>query len=477
MSYLNFKYNANPSEGSVIYVTDQKTGFDQHSFVTDTVYFERKASEEGNSVVTTTHKGNVVITVFLNKKDENTYLLVEDVRRLGAKVTGLLNAEKVEVVSFVSDVDPALNAAFLEGLILANYRYEKFKTKKTEGAFSTVSIAGDALDEATVNELTGLAEGVFLARDLVNEPVITLNAEAFSKAMKTAGDDAGYKTTVLDKSAIEALKMGGLLGVNKGSIDPPTFNILEWKPENAVNERPLVLVGKGVVYDTGGNNLKPGGYMSTMKCDMGGGAAVTGSLYAISKNKLPLWVIGLVPATDNRIGKNALVADDVITISDGTTVEVKNTDAEGRLILSDALVYAKKYNPELVIDMATLTGAADAITGPFGIAMVHDADEDQVKLLSEAGDEVYERLAQLPFWREFDDLLKSDIADISNLGGPKGGATTAGKFLHHFTDYNWIHLDIAGPAFLDKPSDYKTVGGTGVGVRLMYEFAQKMAKK
>jgi len=161
---------------------------------------------------------------------------------------------------------------------------------------------------------------------------------------------------------------------------------------------------------------------------------------------------------------------------DGTTVEVLNTDAEGRLILADALTYAKQYKPELVIDLATLTGAAAAITGPFGIAMVGNHQE-QMDSIKQSGETTYERLAQLPFWKEFEDLLKSDVADLKNIGGPVGGASTAGKFLEHFTDYDWIHLDIAGPAFLEKPRGLYPSGGTGMGVRLLYEFIKSKVEK
>lgn len=476
MSLITLHANADVQEDNVIFLSSGAADFGSYSFVKEPSYFSKKAEEKENQVFSTPSGSFSVVTAQINKSTESATNQLEDYRRLGAKAYQLLATEKAETARFVTNSsDTALVRSFLEGLLLASYRYEQFKTEKSKHSLKEVFVVGTPVSEAEICELTNTVEAVFLARDLVNEPVITLNAENFSKAMSNAGDTAGFTTTVLDKAAIEAHKMGGLLGVNRGSIDPPTFNIMEWKPENATNEQPLVLVGKGIVYDTGGNNLKTGGYMLTMKSDMGGGAAVTGAMYAIAKNKLPLWVVGLVPATDNRIGKNALVADDVITMSDGTSVEVKNTDAEGRLVLADALVYAKKYNPALVIDMATLTGAGAAITGPFGIAMVHDSKK-HVTALSESGEATYERLAELPFWREYDELLKSDIADMSNLGGPIGGSTTAGKFLHHFTDYEWIHLDIAGPAYIDKPSHYSTTGGTGVGVRLIYDFAKKMAQ-
>ena len=463
--------------GNIVLVVNKETDFSKYDFVADKTYASKKAANDGNDLVVLPNGDELIVLAVFNKVDDSRSLMLEDLRRLGGKTVKALNGEKISVASIGND---ALEAdglmAFMEGVVLGNYQFLKYKSDKNENSLTELSVMS-ALSQDNLDEIVNVSEAVYFARDMVNEPVITLNAKAFSEEMKAAGEVAGYSTKVLSKAEIEALNMGGLLGVNLGSIDDPTFNILEWKPEGHVNEKPLVFVGKGVVYDTGGNNIKTGTYMAGMKADMGGGAAVAGAIYAIAKNNLPVWTITLVPATDNRIGKNALVADDVITISDGTTVEVKNTDAEGRLILSDALVYAKQYDPELVIDMATLTGAAYAITGTFGSAMVHDAKEQQVAMLKDAGEESYERLAEMPFWREYDELLKSNIADMSNLGGPLGGAITAGKFLHHFTDYNWIHLDIAGPSFLDKPEDYKSVGGTGVGARLGYLFAKKMIEK
>jgi leucyl aminopeptidase len=246
---------------------------------------------------------------------------------------------------------------------------------------------------------------------------------------------------------------------------------LEWKPKNARNKKPVVLVGKGVVFDTGGTNLKtPPGSLDTMKSDMGGAAAVIGALTAIAANKLPVYVIGLIPATDNRIGGNAIVPGDIITMHSGTTVEIMNTDAEGRLILADALSFSKKYEPQLVIDLATLTGSAVMAIGSHGTVAMGTATEEVKQSLSIAGEKVCERLAWFPFWKDYDDALKSEVADMKNIGGREAGAITAGKFLSRFIDAPWIHLDIAGPAFLEKKEHYKGIGGTGVGVRLLYHF-------
>jgi leucyl aminopeptidase len=300
--------------------------------------------------------------------------------------------------------------------------------------------------------------------------VIDLTATKLAEEAKAAGKRHGFSVEVLEKKQIESLKMGGLLGVNYGSVEPPTFTIMEYKGEGASNQQPVVLVGKGVVYDTGGLSLKPSNFMDTMKSDMGGAAAVIGTMSAIAEAKLPVHVVGLVPATDNRPGKNAVTPGDVITISDGTTVEVLNTDAEGRLILSDALVYAKRYNPELVIDLATLTGAAARAIGRYAIVGMGNAPKEKMEALQTSGFKTRERVVEFPFWDEYKDLLKSPIADLKNIGGPEAGAITAGKFLEHFTDYPYIHLDIAGPAHLGKRVGYQVEGGTGIGVRLLYDF-------
>jgi leucyl aminopeptidase len=216
--------------------------------------------------------------------------------------------------------------------------------------------------------------------------------------------------------------------------------------------------------------------MDMMKCDMGGAASVVGIMYAIAKAKLPVHVVGLIPATENRPGGNAYAPGDVITMMDGTTVEVLNTDAEGRLVMADALVYAKKYEPELVIDFATLTGAAVRAIGKYGIVAMGNADKVVQNDLCDSGANTYERLALMPFWDEYATLLKSDIADMTNLGPAEAGQITAGKFLEHFTSYPWMHFDIAGPAYLSKDDHYRPKGATGVGVRILFDYLSNKVK-
>jgi leucyl aminopeptidase len=253
---------------------------------------------------------------------------------------------------------------------------------------------------------------------------------------------------------------------------------LEWKPDQALNSQPIVLVGKGVVFDTGGLSLKPTPKsMDYMKSDMAGAAAVAGAIYVAAKSKLPLHIVALVPSTDNRPGGNAITPGDVITISNGATVEVLNTDAEGRLILADALCYAQKYNPLLVIDLATLTGSAAMTLGIHGIAAMGAQCGDWLDLLKKAGDRVNERIVELPLWDEYDEMIQSTIADMKNIGGGEAGAITAGKFLQRFVNYPWIHLDIAGPAFIPSANHYRTTGGTATGVRLLTEFFNLFIKQ
>lgn len=400
----------------------------------------------------------------------------EALRRAGHTLYGLLKAEKTAEI-FLYNLTKTPNAALTlaEGLALTAYQFEGYKTddkSQAPASLTTVTLVGDAATEAAVAELQGLLEGVYLARDLVNAPLNLLNAEQLADQIRAAGEHAGFHTEVLDLARIQALRMGGLLAVNLGSPEPPTFSILEYKPDNARNARPYVLVGKGVVFDTGGLSLKPTpGAMDMMKCDMAGGAAVAGVLYALALNKIPLHVVGLVPATDNRPGGLAFVPGDVLTMHSGLTVEVKNTDAEGRLLLADALHFAKKYDPELVIDLATLTGAAVRALGTEALALMGTAPLETTAQLLAAGHRVHERAVEFPLWDDYAEHIKSDIADLSNLGKPDAGQISAAKFLERFIEGTpWLHLDIAGPAYLTAADNYRGKGGTGVGVRLVYEF-------
>ncbi len=392
-----------------------------------------------------------------------------------------LQVERVQVLDAGAGGDYL--EAILEGLLLSAYRFDKYKTSNGDPSeecvrLGRVEVVAGSLPAGRLQELATVVRAVGYARDLVNEPVSWLNAVRLAESFEALGREAGFSVEVFHKQKIEAMRMGGLLAVNRGSIDPPTFTVMEWKPENAVNDKPIVLVGKGVVFDTGGLSLKPTkDSMDQMKSDMAGAAAVGAAMYALAANKVPCHVIALVPATDNRPDGNAYTPGDVVKMYDGTTVEVLNTDAEGRMILADALAYAKQFDPELVVELSTLTGAAAVAIGKYGIVGMGTAPENEFEALEESGRRTYERVVRFPFWDEYKELLKSDIADMKNIGGREAGAITAGKFLEHFTDYPYIHLDIAGPAFVPGNNSYKGKGGTGVGVRLLYDLLRHRCGK
>ena len=369
---------------------------------------------------------------------------------------------------------------FAEGLLLSVYSFEKYKTKEDEDEKnkypSKLLLHGD-IDDSEIKWLIDLTDAAYFTRDLINEPVNHLDATALAGEIKKIGNSAGFKVEVLTKGKIEALKMGGLLAVNKGSVDPPVFCILEWKPEKCLNKKPIILVGKGVVYDTGGLNIKTGDFMAGMNGDMAGAAIVTGVLHTAARTGIQLYIIGLIPSTDNRPGVNAYTQGDIITMYNKITVEIGNTDAEGRLILADAISYASKYSPELIIDIATLTGSAAMTFGNQAIAVMTNADRKYINLLEECGKDVYERIAELPFWDEYGEMLKSDIADLKNIGGREAGAIIAGKFLERFTEFPLIHLDIAGTEMLKKDDFYRLKNGPGSGLRLLSTFLKRFAAK
>lgn len=430
---------------------------------------------DDRSIATCDISGRLVMVHRVREGTEPVRL--EKARRAGNEMVTRLIAAKREDAQLVSlQNDPALTLAVAEGAALGAYEFRKYKTSGKSASLKKIGVVAPEVTAKALDELIDVTEAVLIARDLVNEPYSFLNAVQLSSEIKNLSRNAGFKVQVFDKARIEALGMGGLLAVNKGSIDPPTFTILEWKPKNAVNKKPILLVGKGVVYDTGGLSLKPTpNSMDSMKCDMAGSAAVACAITAVAKQELPVYVVGLIPATDNRPGGNAYAPGDVIRMHSGLTVENLNSDAEGRIILADALSYGEQYDAELVFTIATLTGAAMRAIGTYGTVSMGTADEKQFDRLNEAGEQVFERLARMPFWDEYGEEIISDVADIKNLGSDLGGAITAGKFLARFTTKPYIHLDIAGPSFLNKRDHYRTKGGTGVGVRLFYEFIKRRA--
>lgn len=482
MSIIIRKGLRRPTAANVVYLIKAGSDLNSLSFSADEITYVKGQHRNKQKVVEINRYKSMHYVVYgdlLGFREVRR----ESYRKSGSIAQKLMSKAQVErVVVYPINASKEDTLMFVEGLALANYQFLKYKADagKKEHLLKQIDVYMQEVEESDLNELSTLLESVYFARDLVNEPDSYLTAEKLSSEIKELAEKVDAKVEVFNKKKIEALKMGGLLAVNRGSINPPTFTIVEWKPENAVNTKPLIFVGKGVVYDTGGLSLKPSNYMDTMKSDMAGAAAVAGAVIAIAKSRLPVHVMALVPATDNRPDGNAYTPGDVVVMHDGTTVEVLNTDAEGRMILADALSYAKNFNPELVIDVATLTGAAARAIGNMAMVGMKSKSDADFDLLKKAGEQVFERIVEFPMWDEYKEMIKSDIADLKNVGGPDAGAITAAKFLEHFTDYPYIHLDIAGPAFLSKRDNYRTIGGTGVGVRLLYEFAvakiQQLAK-
>lgn len=403
----------------------------------------------------------------------------------GAQQAIKLKAETVACMMPAGKLEVDMTSqALVEGFVLGAYRFDVYKTEESDRVPGPQRLVLHAADQEKTSRAGAergrvIAESVKAARDLVNTSPNEQTATLLGKAIEKSARKFGYEAVVWDKALIEEEKMGGILAVNKGSIEPPTFSIMTWMPDNAINEKPIVLVGKGVVYDTGGLSLKPTkGSMDYMKCDMGGAAAVIGAMEAVARLALPVYVVGMVPATDNRPGENAYVPGDVIRMHAGKTVEVMNTDAEGRMLLADALSYAKTYKPELVIDLATLTGGAVIALGrSVGAVMTNETSGDKARIeaIETAGRRSGDLVHRLPMYAAYAEQLKSDVADIKNVGGREASAITAGKFLEHFVDYPWIHVDIAGPAFLHESKPYRPKGGSGFGVRLIVEFLRTFA--
>lgn len=436
------------------------------------------AQLEGGATVAVLHqRGRLVMAHKVLAKSAGTQ--AEGARRAGNEAAQKVAAAKhAELVVLGHPDQDAITLAAVEGAALGAYTFTKYKTTGAGNALERVSVVASGVKSKDLDALSDLCDAVYTARDLVNEPPVFLSATQLGNEIRTLAKRSGFKAQVMGKQHIEALGMGGLLAVNKGSVDPPSFSIMEWKPKGAVNKKPIVLVGKGVVYDTGGLSLKPTpNSMDHMKCDMAGAAAVAGAMASIASAKLPVYVVGVVPATDNRPGGDAYAPGDVVRMHSGLTVEVLNTDAEGRIVLADALSYAERYDAELVFTIATLTGAAMRAIGTHGSVVMGTAAESEFARLEQAAENVFERVARMPFWEEYDEEIKSEIADIKNLGSDLAGQITAGKFLARFTTRPLIHIDIAATAFLDKRDHYRVKGGTGVGVRLFHEFIKLRAEQ
>ncbi len=366
--------------------------------------------------------------------------------------------------------------AAVEGALLGLYRFTPYKTLEEDkkGEITECIIVEDRpehLEEIKKNAQTAqiISRAVYCARDLVSTPPNDMTPSILADRANAIAKEAHLTFEALDEAAMEKLGMNALLGVARGSAEEARLITLQYNG-GGKGTPPVVLVGKGVTFDSGGISIKPSEKMDEMKSDMAGGAAVIATIKAAADLKLPLNVVAIVPATENLPGGRAYKPGDILKTMSGLTVEVKNTDAEGRLILADALTFAGRYNPAAIIDMATLTGACVVALGD-NLAGMMGTDEDLKKRLSAASDATGERIWELPLWHEYNELIKSDVADIKNVGTRAGGTITAALFLKRFADdCPWVHLDIAGPALLSTDRPYIPKGASGIGVRLLAQF-------
>ena len=397
--------------------------------------------------------------------------------KAGRVASALLN------VTAILDRGPALEAAaqaLTEGSRLALYAYRGQKTEDAPAALpETLELMVEAEPDRPVAQRgveagDAIAAGVNLTRDLVNLPPNICTPVHLAEAASQIAETLGLRVQVLDREQMEGLGMGALLGVAQGSDTPPRFIILEHNADRAEELDTIVLIGKGVTFDTGGYSLKSKEGMGTMKGDMAGAAAVIGAMRAVGALDVPLHVVGLAPASDNMISGRAYRPQEVVTASNGVTIEIISTDAEGRMLLADALVYAERFKPAAVVDIATLTGACFTALGGVAAGLFSTDDTLREALLS-AADATTEKLWPLPLFPEYEKAIESETADIKNSGGRGGGVGSSAIFLKHFVAFPaWAHIDMAGLAFGGRDNPYVPgKGATGYGVRLLTEFVRR----
>jgi leucyl aminopeptidase len=365
---------------------------------------------------------------------------------------------------------------FIEGLVLGNYSFDLYKSDKKTNKNLAVIIHGSnfKLVQSAVKTSLNLMEGVLFTKDLQNEPGLNLTPDLLAKRISTKLKKQGIKVRVFDEKEIQKRKMGGLWAIGMGSDNPPRFIVIEYNgasKKSNKKEKKIALVGKGITFDSGGISLKPAADMGEMKADMSGAATVAGSILAASMEKLPINIIGIIPSAENMPSGKSVRPGDIVKTASGKTIEVDNTDAEGRVVLADGLDFASKEKPDVIIDLATLTGACVVALGELaaGLFTKNDALSGE---LYKSGLKTNERVWAMPMWDDYNQLIKSDVADVKNIGGRWGGAISAAKFLEKFVDKNipWAHLDIAGPATYNNFTNYNKKYMTGFGVRLLFEY-------
>jgi leucyl aminopeptidase len=399
------------------------------------------------------------------------------VRKAGGAAVRLLKSKSVKNIAFALDSAQAnlenVSAA-VEGAVLATFepdRYKKDDDRKSVESFTVVVEGGSPDLAAGADRGRVLAEAQNFTRDLVNEPPNLLTPTAMADAARKMATEHGLECEILDRSQMEKLGMGALLGVAQGSSEPPFLIMVKYKPASGESKAHLGLVGKGVTFDTGGISIKPADGMEKMKYDMAGGASMLGAMQAIAQLKPPIPVTAFVPCVENMPGSNAQRPGDIVKAMSGTTIEVINTDAEGRLILADALHYAKVQGCTHLVDAATLTGAIVVALGHLNVGLFANDDAMRDRVLAAAKAEG-DRMWPMPLEDDYKDYIKSQFADLANVGGRWGGAVTAAMFLKEFAgDTPWVHLDIAGTAWIDDVKAFISKGPSGAPVRTFVRLA------
>ena len=436
--------------------------------------------QEGKGLMHRAASGARVKAVYLAGLGKRADLTLERWRKTAAAAAGAARGEGARRLAlFFPKAKAAEVSAAAEAIALSAYRFDRYRKppKERPSQLTEVTLAGPGLETAEITRGLGRLEpivrAVFDARDLVNEPPSVMTASALARRAVEMCRGTAVRVEVMGPGKIRALRLNGLLAVNRGSVEEPRFIRMRYRPRGRPKLK-VALVGKGITFDSGGLSLKPPGSMETMKQDMAGAAAVCAAMSAIGRLKPRVEVSGYVSSTDNLPSGSAQKPGDVIRYRNGKTVEVLNTDAEGRLILADALALASEERHDVIIDLATLTGACRIALGTQVAGIMGNAKE-LVDRLVEHGREAGEMLWPLPLVKEYRDDLKSSVADLKNVGGGFAGAITAGLFLQEFVDgAAWAHLDIAGPAFAEKDSPYCPKGGTGFGVRTLVRYLMSL---
>jgi leucyl aminopeptidase len=452
-------------------------------FILDSEGFKGKNGEVQNINLFRNEYPKNIVLIGLGKKEDFTLDKLRKNIAKAVKEVAKFKSKSIDlnIKSFLSirNLDEIVRT-ISEAVVMADYRFDKYKSDKkpsTLEEFTIIYTEEDQLEGISrgINEGVILGQANLLTRTLVNEPANVLGPIELAEEAKKAGADCGFEVEVFDETFIKELNMQAFLEVARASINPPRLIVMRYNGNPEKKDEIVGLVGKGLTYDSGGLSLKPTTSMVSMKSDMGGAAAVIGAMTAITKLKAKINVVAVIAACENMIGSSSYRPGDIIGSMGGKTIEVLNTDAEGRLTLADAVSYViEKEQATKVVDIATLTGAVLTALGTTATGVVTNNDFFYNRL-EQASKICDEKVWRLPSFEEYKELIKSDIADLKNIGGPKAGTITAGLFIGEFVqDKPWLHLDIAGTSWTEKDSDYDSKGGTGAGARLLYHLIKQL---